>query len=117
LKTKPQRHPPERNEHDPRILNVNIPKDAHFDLKTLQDLYFYRIMYADKLIDSYQDSDKTKGIKLNFILRLCDTIERAIKIQPDIERLNELVKRLEQIEQEYELARKSGLLTERVTKP
>lgn len=104
-----------RNNKDPRILNVNVPKATSFNLQEAQNLYFYWIRYADKLVSSYQDSDKTKGVKLNAIFRLCETIRDAMKVHPDIQHLHELVERLEAIETEYNIARKSGLLTQRTT--
>ena len=81
-------------------------EETEITAKTLQKISFELIGKSVLLWRTYRDTDQCKGQKIHMATRMHQMIMDAIRFHPDIQRLAELEKVAEEVEQELAVARK-----------
>jgi hypothetical protein len=89
---------------------------AQFSLETLQKLSFEIIVASMRMWRTYQETDKSKGRKIAVGLSIHNALMNAMKLHPDIQQLAEIRKMADEIDNEYELAVKAGIIKPRPEK-
>jgi hypothetical protein len=93
-----------------RNLSDEKPKAAELSPETLSTLSFELIAKSITLWRTYKENDKSKGIKIHTAAMIHRMVIDAMRYNRDIAELAKILKEYELIRNEYELARKSGLL-------
>jgi len=85
---------------------------SQINVDMLQALSFELIDKSVELWRTYQDTEKSKGIKIHTAKAIHDMVIDAMRYHPDIKRLRQLQATIEEIETELAAARKVHRITQ-----
>ena len=90
--------------------STSTPKAAEITTETLQKLSFELIAKSMIIWRSLRETGHGKARKFAYAFKIHQMIIDAIRVHPDVQQLKELHEKMTEIEAEYRIARKRGLI-------